>query len=244
MKPWILVLANLALLLTSCGSSQAALDATTTQVAGELYGTQTAQAPTSTTTDTPTATATFTLTPTASLTPTITSTPLPPTPTLTAEGVEKLVICFKAAVIIQADWKVYDIVVPGYSYSDQKFQDLNAFLGERKNRIKVIESTTPLVPDIIQVDGVKLQNSRFGRDDCEVHFDSLLVANSTLRRGPWGVGASNAISHAKNKISSAVRYFRKALVEVYGMDPAELEAIEAPIWDYVASRYGVEDPIP
>jgi hypothetical protein len=237
----------LLFLVSACSSPQAVLDATTTQVAAELYGTQTALAPTATASNTPTATATFTPTATITLTPTITNTPLPPTATLTAEEVETLKVCFKAAVIIQADWKVHDIVAGGYSYSDQKYQDLNAFLWERRNRIQVYDrESLPLGDDTIVVGGVELKKGTysFSRDDCAPHWGTLLVANNGLRQGPWGVGAGNRISAAKTQSRTAVNYFRKALTEIYGVDPAELEAIEAPIWDNVAARYGVEDPIP
>lgn len=74
-----------AALLSACGPSQAELDATATQVAADIFATQTAQAPTATATFTPSPT--FTATPTDTPTPTPTDTPLPtstPTPGLSS----------------------------------------------------------------------------------------------------------------------------------------------------------------
>lgn len=70
--------------LAACGPSQAELDAQATEIAASIFGTQTAEAPTSTFTPTPTPTFTPTSTPTDTPTPTFTPTPAPtstPTPT-------------------------------------------------------------------------------------------------------------------------------------------------------------------
>lgn len=76
----VLILVILILTATGCGPSQTELDASDTEVAAEIYTTQTAQAPT--------VTPTFTPSPTATTTPTVTPTPThtptsPPTPTPT-----------------------------------------------------------------------------------------------------------------------------------------------------------------
>lgn len=74
-------------LLAACGPSQAELDATTTQMAKDIFSTQTAQAPTATETHTPSPTATVTPTPTSTSTSTSTPTPtLTPTPGLSTIG--------------------------------------------------------------------------------------------------------------------------------------------------------------
>lgn len=69
----------ISVILSACGPSQAELDATATQVAANIFATQTAQAPTATPTFTPSPspTATPTATPTPTSTPTITPTPTP-----------------------------------------------------------------------------------------------------------------------------------------------------------------------
>lgn len=76
-------------ILTTCGPSQAELDAQATEVAAIIFATQTAEAPTLTPTPTLTSTPTPTLPPTATPTPippTDTPTPTPsPTPTPTPE---------------------------------------------------------------------------------------------------------------------------------------------------------------
>lgn len=67
------------ILLSACGPSQDEIDATSTQLASNIFATQTANAPTSTLTPTPTntPTPTSTSTPTPTNTPTITPTPTP-----------------------------------------------------------------------------------------------------------------------------------------------------------------------
>lgn len=231
--------------------------ATTTQVAAALYGTQTALAPTATPTDTPTVTSTPTETPTPTFTPTMTNTPRPPTPTLTADGVETFMLCYKAAVSVQADWEVHRIISGTGGYSDAKYNKLNAFLWERSHRASVqfldkIESALPGLtdshyPDTIVVNGIVIQPevgvlNRLGPTVCDPYFDTIIASSVGLRQGPWGVGSPNRISHSRSIINTAVRSMRKALLEVYGVDPAVLEAIEDPIWQFVHDRYGVMLP--
>ncbi len=80
-KLYLFVLFSLlALSLAACGPSPEQVNATATQVAANIFGTQTAQAPTATSTNTPTPTATSTPTPTPTSTPTSTPT-VTPTPT-------------------------------------------------------------------------------------------------------------------------------------------------------------------
>jgi hypothetical protein len=81
-----LILLVLTMLLAACGPSQEEIDATGTQIAANIFATQTAVAPTHTPTPTPTNTPTLTPTPTD--TPTPTATPVPtdtpsPSPTNT-----------------------------------------------------------------------------------------------------------------------------------------------------------------
>jgi hypothetical protein len=80
-----LVVLLLGLVVAACGPSQAELDANATEIAAQVFATQTAVAPTPT--HTPTVTPTATDTPTATLTPTATPTDTPtdtPTPTDTS----------------------------------------------------------------------------------------------------------------------------------------------------------------
>lgn len=75
-------------LLVACGPSEEELNATSTQIAANIFATQTAEAPTSTNTPTITSTPEPTLTPTSTQTPTNTPTPIPTatftlTPTIT-----------------------------------------------------------------------------------------------------------------------------------------------------------------
>jgi hypothetical protein len=67
--------------LVACGPSQAEIDATSTQMAGDIFSTQTAQVPTATKTPTPSPTPTNTPTPIATFIPIQTSTPPTTIPT-------------------------------------------------------------------------------------------------------------------------------------------------------------------
>jgi hypothetical protein len=79
----LIILVLVALAITACGPSQEELDATETQIALNIFATQTASAPTATLT--PTKTSTPTPTPTETATPTVTSSPtVTPSPTLPA----------------------------------------------------------------------------------------------------------------------------------------------------------------
>lgn len=86
---YLSILLMASFILSACGPSQAALDSTATKVAADIFGSQTASAPTATSTYTPSPTVTLTPTPTSTptpaLTPTPTSTPTPtPGPDLTS----------------------------------------------------------------------------------------------------------------------------------------------------------------
>lgn len=115
-----------ALLLLACNAltSETAItvEPAASRVARGVIGTQTALAPTVTLSPTITlpSTATFTQTPTPS------STPRPPTATLDAEGVERMLLCFKAAVIVHADMEAYFAIMGSSgSYSDALNRELS-----------------------------------------------------------------------------------------------------------------------
>jgi hypothetical protein len=78
---YVYMLIVLATILAACGPSEAELNSTATQVAADIFATQTALAPTATQTFTPTPTVTPsptpTVTPSPTRTPTITPTPTP-----------------------------------------------------------------------------------------------------------------------------------------------------------------------
>lgn len=247
MKSWIILGFTMLFMLSACKPSEAEMQATVTQVAAELYGTQTELAPTATPTDTPTPTQTPTDTPTPTHTPTFTNTPRPPTATLTADGVETFMLCYKAAVSVQADWAVHDLIVgTSHSYSDALAQELNAFLRERTYRAGAIQIlnklSLPIGDDTLIVDGVQIQHKTYGREVCEGYLGSIIGSAAGLRQGPWGVGAISRMSMDRSIIVKAVTKMRKALLEVYEIDPAVLEAIEDPIWQFVHNRYGVMLP--
>ncbi|MGB2962515.1 MAG: hypothetical protein WBB69_00830 [Anaerolineales bacterium] len=247
MKRWIILVFVLLFMLSACGPSEADMHATVTQVAAELYGTQTALAPTATSTSTPSITPTPSETPTPTMIPTITNTPLPPTATLREAGVEKLLLCYKAAVSVQADWAVHSLIFfKVHSYSDKKYQELNAFLWERSHRsggIRIFDKNPfPLGNDTLVVDGVQIESQVYGREDCDPYLGTIIGSAGGLRNGPWGVGAGSRISHSRSIINTAVSKMRKELHEVYGIYNVVLDGIEDPFWLYVHNRYGVELP--
>jgi hypothetical protein len=236
----------LIFMLSACGPSEADMQATVTQVAFELFGTQTALAPTATLTFTPTITPTPTDTATPTATPTVTNTPRPPTATLTEAGVEKLVLCYRAAVSVYADWEAHHTIVgTSRSHSTKLESELNKFRRERRYRADGIDfidkRPLPMGIDTLVVDGVEFEGLPYDRA-CEPYLGSIIAGDGNLSLNPWGVGASNRLSTARLNIRKTVRTMRKALLEVYSVDPAELEAIENPIWQHVHDRYDVELP--
>jgi basic membrane protein A len=104
---WSLLVVT-ALLLSACGTSQEDLDATATQIAAEIFATQTAQAPTATPTFTPTPTPTDTPTLTPTPTPTDTPSPTPtPTPTPTPPPTDTPTPTPPVAIDIPEGWVLY-----------------------------------------------------------------------------------------------------------------------------------------
>ncbi|MGB2962513.1 MAG: hypothetical protein WBB69_00820 [Anaerolineales bacterium] len=256
MKRWMGLSLLLIFLLSACGPSEADIQATGTQVAAELYGTQTALAPTITPTITPTPTETLTPTPTF----TLTNTPHPPTATLTEAGVEKLMLCYKAAVSLQADWEVHLLISGRMGWEwynpdnewksiDKISQELNAFWWERSHRaggikikwVNLINVTDKSHGNItLIVDGVELQEYRWERSDCDQYLKEIWLSDTKLLIDPWGGGMKriSEVSFAYKTINQVVKKMRTELLEIYGIDPAELEAIETPIWQFMRNHYG------
>ena len=239
MKKTILISSLLILLLCACSPSEEELHLTATQVAKEIFGTQTALAPTATNTLTPTATNTPLPTSTYTETPTPTNTPPPPTATLDAEGVERMLLCYKAAVTIWADWDTfYHVKGKRWSYSDALFNDLTAFRNERRNRVSAIITKSGVGSGTLKVNGLILNDS-----DCAGEKSTILAVNFAIESlNPWGVGGSSRLTAYFGQAESAAKKLRKALANIYGVDSAELDAIADPIWQHVHNRYGVELP--
>lgn len=229
----------LLLAMSACGPSEADMHATETVVAGDLFATQTALAPTATITDTPTITPTATPTYTPTPTPTATNTPLPPTPTRTAQEVELLKLCYKAAVSVRADWLVHHKIMPiGHGYTDERKKAHEAFLWERDHRptgVQFLEVKDFPGSGTIMVDGTQLS-----RHDCEPYFKDIMTASSSLRLTTGWIGATERLIEIDMTIRTVVREMRKELTSVYGVPDSELDAIRDPIWQYVHDLYGVE----
>ena len=123
--PFILVIALISALAVGCGPSQAEQDAQATQIAADMFATQTAQAPTAT--PSPTVTATATATPTLTPTPTQTPTPSPTTtPTLvtyTGEWSDYATNDFQ--ISLPETWKTVDIEKEGIEAILDMIQSLN-----------------------------------------------------------------------------------------------------------------------
>jgi hypothetical protein len=239
MKKTILSGLLLILSLCACSPSEKEIQLTATQVAKEIFGTQTALAPTATFTSTPTPTNTPLPTSTPTDTPEPTNTPPPPTPTLDADGVEKMILCYKAAVTIWADWDTYyHVKGKRWSYSEALFNDLTAFRNERRNRVSAIITKTGFGNGSLNVDGMILNDSV-----CAGEKSAILSVNFAIESlNPWGVGGSSRLTAYFGQAESAAKKLREALENTYGVDSAELDAIADPIWQHVHNRYGVELP--
>jgi hypothetical protein len=87
--------------------TQQGMQAARTQIADQVFGTQTALASSATITVTPSRTSTPPPASTFTETAPPTSTPAPPTPTLDAQGVERMLLCYKASVIVLADMHAF-----------------------------------------------------------------------------------------------------------------------------------------
>jgi hypothetical protein len=251
----ILLLIIVVLFLGACAPSEDGLYATKTLVAGQIYGTQTALAPTATITVTPTATFTPTDTPTPTETPTETFTPAPPTPTQDADGVERMLLCYKAAVIVESDMQAYlkmtgnagkslQDMVNGYYDLAQMRPRVTNFRYERSARVKSITEqvvgVTGGVKTILSVNQIHLS-----AQDC-LHENvrwTILMANSEIDGGRLsGVGAFDMTKSLGRSIRSVSRELRTALLDVYGVDPTRLDEIAKPIWQNVVVRYGIDFP--
>lgn len=224
-----------ALLLTAslcaCSPSEKSIQLTATQVASEIFGTQTAivLAPTATITFTPPLTSTST--PTVNLTPTPTITKIP-TATLDVEGVQRMILCYKAAVIVHADMEVYSSIANSASaaqrgFNEEQWRDLNLLRYERHSR-----------PRSNTVEGIDL-----GDQDCAGNHRFILSANDEIDTiQPYIMGSRSTMQSLSMGISRVDSDLRKALETVYNVDPAELDAIADPIWQNVHNRYGAEIP--
>jgi len=150
-------------LVSACGMSNVDLQATTTRVAAELYGTQTALAPTEISSRDRTAAATDVTSPTLAVEEAVlisgptatprTVKPLPP-------EIEPKLLCYKAAALIYADWAVHDSLLHPYRPRNNfygprasiipKIDEFNGYREQSKNRIILDEGEASVV------NGVKL----------------------------------------------------------------------------------------
>jgi hypothetical protein len=238
MKHVLLPTLILVLAISGCGPSEADIHVTETRVAAEVFGTQTEMVLRETITPTMSLSQAGNLNPagTATLHPTFT--PPPPPPAIAAEEVEMLQLCYKAAVIVQADWAVHDTIIGNCrSYSDDRYNSLNAFLWERSNRsssIRVLPTQAPISSTDYFLDGVELQ--------CGSYMSMILGSAKELRSGCWGVGSKERIRFAKSQVNRAARELREQLLAVDGIGYTDLDRIRDPIWFYVRNRYDVEIP--
>jgi len=245
------------IILTGCGPSpEEALQATTTKVAEELYGTQTAQAPapdeavgenqdnedSSPEVETP------------ADSPLRTPTPLSPR-TLSDED-QRWMACYQAAVTIEADWAVHEHILAPYlanSSLDRNLgiQVVNQFSWYRNNRSDRITIEDPdALFSFYLLDGEQFP-------DCPLN--DIMTSRSFLDYHPWmpeGMGPSKSpppigqtsstamfeISTGKKIIHRVVAQIRQYLIAGRHIDTASLIAAEKPIWLSVHNDYGVSFP--
>ena len=241
-------------LLSSCSPSQEKMDVTRTQVADSIYGTQTVQASTSTVTLTPTITNTLLPSRTPTKTPGPTVTPYP-TYTPDPERVERMKLCYKAAMIVYTDLQALymdDAWLSDYRTIDENA--LRALQTERKSRytslVKNIEICTfPGTEfeychneDVLSVDGIVLSSGV-----CLGYEKRINSCNTFLQvvkiTGGVGMTPHQSAEMQCNNISTAVQDLEEALLISYGINQEELDAIAEPFWQNVHKRYGVVIPV-
>jgi hypothetical protein len=238
MKHVLLPALILVLTVSGCGPSESDLHVTETHVAADVFGTQTEMVPTETITPTMSLSQAGNMDPASVATLYTNFTPPPPTRTLAEEEVEMLQLCYKAAVIVQADWAVHDTIIGNcLSYSDARYNRLNAFLWERSNRsssIRVLPTQAPISSTDYLLDGVELQ--------CGSYTGMIFVLANEFRSGCWRVGRKGRHRVATSQVNRAVRELREQLLAVDGVGYSDLDRIRDPIWFYVRNRYDVEIP--
>jgi len=241
----------LSLFLSACGLSTqnnsptttpipTNVDATRTAVAAAIFDTQTAAPPVATAL--PTRTSWPTPAPTITSTPTIVPTP---TRTIKPDEIPDLILCYQAAVSVYADWDAYIKIIGRGGYSESLDRALYQFREERKNRVvrfvfKKDEVFNKFdVIDKVLIKGVDLRDT----SACKPYIKDITAVSEVIDTyNPWGVGSTERRNVWNFKMKSMVKTMRKGLIEVYGVDEAELDAIDLPIWTNVANGYGVEIP--
>lgn len=252
------LLSLMIFLAVACSPSQQSLQLTATQVAQEIYGTQTAMAPTTMIIFTPSLTTTPWPTSTITATPTRTKIPPLPTATLGADGVERMLLCYKAAVVVHADMESFVAITRKTRIVSESARDLANFWLERQSRMKSLfkrEFQHPLGLDAedLNPDQVELfmeyvlvvNNIRLSDEDCAGAYETIADTNKLIE-----YFSINYTSFSRRMISGnastvirfADKHLRESLEIVYGVDPVELNAIADPIWQNVYNRYGVEIP--
>ncbi|MGB2962510.1 MAG: hypothetical protein WBB69_00805 [Anaerolineales bacterium] len=258
-------------LVSACGMSNADLQATTTQVAAELYGTQTALAPTEISSLDRTAAATDVTSPTLAVEEAVwisrptatprTVKPLPP-------GIEPQLLCYKAAALIYADWAVHDSLLHPYRPRNNfygpresiipKINEFNWYREQSKDRIIIDKGEASVLNDVklyfdktYYLDGEELNH-------CE-HIGDILFSQEYLGNHPWmpeglGVnkrapgpfetspGAVYEIERSMATIARVMTQMRYQLLVDSEIDYSHLIEVERPIWQKVLDRYGVAFP--
>ena len=259
-------------LVSACGMSNADLQATTTQVAASLYGTQTALAPTEVSSLDRTAAATDGSSPTLAeedvvliSRPTATPRTLNPLP----PGKEPQLLCYKAASLIYVDWAVHDSFLHPYRPS-------NDWYGDRDNAIAKINQFNwyrqQRAEQITYVQGKKYELSNGGAlyldatyflngedlDHCDqlgaiIRSEEFLVTHPWMRtslRGvveilPEGQTDQTSVSQIEDQMDAIFRVMRKMryqLLVYEKIDYHDLMEVERPIWQEARDRFGVEIP--
>lgn len=238
-------------LIVSCSQNQEQIDATRTYIAGDIFGTQTALAPTATITLTPTNTNTSTPGPTATITPKPTGTPSPPTPTLDSEGVERMKLCYEAAIIVYADFKaLYMDEAWSREYSQIDENALSTLQTERKSRYQsLIQNGETCIgdscwnEDMLGVGGIIMSSKDCLTFQKVIHLGNIYIQQVTGKtRGGMGITRYQNSEINRKAIDKAVETLEEALLTIYDLDPLELDMITDPIWQNVHARYGVIIP--
>jgi hypothetical protein len=253
------------ILLSGCGPSLEALQATTTQVSGEIYGTQTAQIPeTSEKESAPKNSEEGMGTQEPQEVPG--ATPWPESSLSQAD--EDQLVCYQAAVLTWVDWVIHDQLLHPYRPTnnfygprDELINDINGlnwYTNQRDTRFIVDKGEATVINDLeIFLDTTYYLNDK-ELSQCDRVTD-IAQSRAFLGYHPWlpeGFGPTKRVPPegqvneqavfqlrtARTIINDVVYRTRFELISESGINPSYLLEVERPIWEAAHQRYGVDLP--
>lgn len=268
-KRIILIFIFLSQVSSACAPTAVELRATGTQVAADLFGTQTVQAPPVTPTETPVS---------AEIEESISaSTDFETLPPVTAtpwaikelpSGAEDELLCYQAAVLVYVDWAVHDILLHPYrpknnlygmrEESINNINRLNWYRNQRQLRITEDKGDPTIINDLTYYLNRTYYLNGEELSHCE-KIEDVIFSRSSLGYHPWlpeGYGptksppppgqsnerAEATIQTAMNAIERTVRSMRYQLLVNQGIDYQILMEVERSVWEDARTAFGIDLP--